>query len=193
MAETRTKPPAEGEDGAKKPSKPRRSAKSREVEEHVRSYLSAVGARDLDAMVDHWDPSGIEDMVSVGVLRGTDEIRDFFAGMFAAMPDLETTVKRVVADDRHAVVEWRMSGTFDGAPWQGLDPTGARIEMAGLDLFEVEDKRILRNTAYNDGAAIARQLGMLPAQDSGAERAMKGAFNAVTRVRRVVNERRGSA
>jgi hypothetical protein len=30
---------------------------------------------------------------------------------------------------------------------------------------------------------------MLPPQDSGAERAMKGAFNAVTRVRKAVNER----
>jgi hypothetical protein len=31
----------------------------------------------------------------------------------------------------------------------------------------------------------------MPPQDSGAERAMKGAFNAVTKVRRVVEERRG--
>ena len=40
------------------------------------------------------------------------------------------------------------------------------------------------NTAYYDGASFARQVGMLPAEGSGAERAMKGAFNAVTKMRR---------
>jgi steroid delta-isomerase-like uncharacterized protein len=190
MAETRTKTPPKGKDG-KRPAKPRRSAKSRAVEEHIRSYMDAVGTRDLDAMLSHWHPEGIEDMASLGVLRGRDEIRAFFGEMFAAMPDLETTVKRVVADDRHAAVEWRMTGTFDGGSWQGLEPTGGRLVMAGMDLFEVEEKQILRNTVYSDGTAVARQVGMLPSQDSGAERAMKGAFNAMTRLRKAVNERRG--
>jgi steroid delta-isomerase-like uncharacterized protein len=188
MAETRTKPPAKGKEGAKA-ARPRRSAKSRAVEEHARSYLEALAARDSDAMMSHWDPDGVEDLVSVGVLRGQPEIRGFFEELFAAMPDLEITVRRLVADDRHAVVEWRMTGTFTGGPWQGIEPTGGRIDMRGLDLLEIEDKRILSNTAYSDGAEIARQVGMLPAQDSGAERAMKGTFNAVTRVRKAVRER----
>jgi hypothetical protein len=38
---------------------------------------------------------------------------------------------------------------------------------------------------------FARQIGMLPPLDSGAERAMKGAFNTVTKVRRAIDERRG--
>ena len=42
------------------------------------------------------------------------------------------------------------------------------------------------NTAYYDGASFARQVGMLPSEGSGAERAMKGAFNAVTKMRRRV-------
>ena len=36
-----------------------------------------------------------------------------------------------------------------------------------------------------------RQLGMLPPQDSGPERAIKSAFNAVNKAKRVVNEKRG--
>ena len=197
MAETRAKTePKTGAkaktDGAKKQTKPRRSAKSREVEAHVRSYFDAVAARDPEAMASYWSPEGIEDLVADRVLRGPDQIKGFFRELFAAMPDLETTVQRVVADDAHAVVEWRQAGTFTGAPFQGIEPNGRRIELRGMDLFEVEDKKILRNTAYYDGASVPRQLGMLPAQDSGAERAMKTAFNAATRVRKAVNERRGT-
>ena len=71
-----------------------------------------------------------------------------------------------------------------------IEPTGKPFEMRGLDLLEVEEGLIVGNTAYYDGAEFARQAGMLPPQDSGAERAMKSAFNAVTKLRRVVNERR---
>ena len=179
-------------DGAKKQTKPRRSAKSREVEAHARSYFDAVAARDPEAMASHWSPDGVEDLVAERVLRGPDEIAGFFRELFAAMPDLETTVQRVVADDSHAVVEWREAGTFTGAPFQGIEPNGRRIELRGMDILEVKDKKILSNTAYYDGAAVPRQLGMLPPQDSGAERAMKAAFNATTRVRKAVNERRGA-
>jgi steroid delta-isomerase-like uncharacterized protein len=193
MAETRTKAAAKPKsEGAKKETKPRRSAKSRQVEEHIRSYFDAVGARDIEAMASHYSPEVVEELVPLRVFRGPDQIVAFFRELFAAMPDLETTVQRVVTDDRHAVVEWRQAGTFTGGPLLGIEPTGRRIEMRGLDLFEVEDKQILRNTAYYDGAAVPRQLGMLPAQDSGGERAMKAALNAATRVRKAVNERMGS-
>ena len=49
----------------------------------------------------------------------------------------------------------------------------------------------MSNTAYYDGASFARQVGMLPPEGSGAERTMKSAFNAVTKVRKAVAERTG--
>ncbi len=45
---------------------------------------------------------------------------------------------------------------------------------------------IVRGTAYYDGAAFARAIGMLPPEDSGAERAMITGFNAVTKLRKAV-------
>jgi hypothetical protein len=85
-----------------------------------------------------------------------------------------------------------MVGTFSGGAFQGLEPSGRHVELRGLDLFELEDGAVKSNTAYYDGMEFARGIGLLPAQDSGAERAMKNAFNVVTKVRRAVNERRGS-
>jgi hypothetical protein len=84
-----------------------------------------------------------------------------------------------------------MRGTFDGAPFQGIEPTGKAVDMRGVDVFDVEDGLLIGCTGYYDGAEFARQAGMLPPRDSGAERAMTNAFNAVTKLRRAVNERRG--
>lgn len=153
------------------------------AEDVARSYFEAVAARDPEGMASHWDGDGVEDIVPVGVFRGPGEVRDFFRGLFGALPDAEMTVERVTADERVAAVQWRMSGTFDGGPFQGIEPTGRRLELRGCDCVEVEDGKIVRNTAYYDAMAFARQVGMMPPLDSAAERAMKTAFNGLTKVR----------
>jgi steroid delta-isomerase-like uncharacterized protein len=167
---------------AKSPAAKARTRKAG-AEQTARSYFDAVAARDPDGMASHWSDEGVDDVVPFGVLRGPSEVRAFFADLFGALPDLETTVERVVADDRVASVQWRMRGTFSGAPFQGIDPTGRWVELRGVDVVEVEDGKIVRNTAYYDGMTFAREIGMLPPRDSQAERAMFAAFNAVTRVR----------
>jgi steroid delta-isomerase-like uncharacterized protein len=188
VAEAKAEPHAGPEKAAPK----RKPPKRKRVEETARHYFAAVAARDPDAMSACWSPEGVEDLVPLRVLRGPAENRKFFRAMFSAVPDIETTVHNVVADDRRAAVEWRMVGTFSGTPFEGVEATGGRIELRGFDLLEIEDDRITKNTAYWDGAAFLRQLGMLPAQESGAERTMKTAFNTLTRVRRQVARRRAA-
>jgi steroid delta-isomerase-like uncharacterized protein len=155
----------------------------------VRRYFAAVAARDPDAMARHWSPDGVEDIVAVGIFRGPEEVRGFFSELFGAMPDAETVVEQVVSDGSTVVVRWRMAGTFSGGPMMGLEPTDRRVELRGCDVLEVADGLIQRNTAYYDGMAMARGVGMLPAQQSGAEKALFAAFNAVTKVRSAVRER----
>jgi steroid delta-isomerase-like uncharacterized protein len=176
---------AAGTTAADKP-KPRRITKRKGVEEHARSYFDALTRRDTQDMVAHFSPEGVEDIVPVGVLRGRDEIKAFFDDLFAALPDAETKVERLVAGERHAAVEWRMNGRFTGGAFMDIEPTGRWIEVRGFDLLEIEDKQILSNTAYYDGASFARQVGMLPPEGSGADKAMKGAFNALTRLRQMI-------
>jgi steroid delta-isomerase-like uncharacterized protein len=199
MAETRTdkgpeapKSESEQKSGngtAKKPAKPRRSAKSRANEALARKYFDAVAARDPAAMAGFWVDDGVLDLVPVAVVRGPSGVKQIFSEMFAAVPDMDMHVDRVVADDTTAVVQWRLEGTFDGGPFQGVDSTGRRLDLRGVDLLDIEDDKLVRNTAFFDGAAFARGIGMLPAQDSGAERAMKSAFNAATKVRKALAER----
>jgi steroid delta-isomerase-like uncharacterized protein len=183
MAETTAETP-------KKPAaKPRRSAKSKAVEKTAREFFAATGAHDVDAILDFWIDDGVEEIVPVGVFRGKEEIREFVTGFLSSSSDLEVTVDRVVADDSRAVVEWRFRGTFDGK-FQGIEPTGKSIDLRGADILEIEDGKVTRLTAYYDSNMFARQVGLMPPQDSGAEKAMKGAFNAVTKVRKAIDERR---
>jgi steroid delta-isomerase-like uncharacterized protein len=140
-------------------------------------------------MSSYWDPEVILDVIPIGVKRGPAEYRGFFEELFRAVPDSQFIVTRVTANAEVATVEWRFEGTFSGGPFQGIEATGRRLEIRGCDCLEIEDDKILKNTAYYDGMQFARSVGMLPPQDSGAERAIFQAFNAVTKVRRAVQER----
>jgi steroid delta-isomerase-like uncharacterized protein len=190
----RAAPQAAPETPAKPGAKPQRKRITRRkaVEERVRSYFEAMDRRDAAAMAEFWRDDGVEDIVPVGLLRGKGELRAFFDATFRAVPDARTMVGRIVAGETSCAVEWRLEGTFDGASFMDIEPTGGHVEIRGFDLLELEDGQIVSNTAYYDGASFARQIGMLPPDGSGADRAMKSAFNAVTKLRRAVAERRGA-
>jgi steroid delta-isomerase-like uncharacterized protein len=192
MAETETTSGTDATETGSKAKPRRRTPRRKAVEAHARSYFDAIAKRDTDAMAGHWREDGVDDLVPLGPLRGTGEIVAFYRELFAAVPDIETTVTRVVAGETQAVVEWRMTGNFTGAPFQGIDPTGRRVEIRGLDLLEIEDGQIVANTAYYDGMSFARQIGLMPPESSSAENAMKSAFNASTKVRRAVADWRSA-
>jgi glyoxylase-like metal-dependent hydrolase (beta-lactamase superfamily II)/predicted ester cyclase len=150
----------------------------------ARSYFDALAARDVGAMVAHWVPGGIENIAPIGQLSVPEGMRAFFTELFEALPDQRLEVLDVVAARNQAAVRWRMVGTFCGGSFQGVEPTGARVELEGLDLLTIKDGLIERNDAYYDGTQFARQIGLLPPRDSAAERGMTNAFNARTRLTR---------
>ncbi len=178
---------AEAASSEKKPR--RRGRKGATAKDVADGYFAAVAARDLDTMGSFWHDEIVADIVPIGVFRGPGALRGFFEELFAAVPDFGFAVRRTAVDGAVACVEWRMSGTFSGGPFQGIEPTDRRIELRGVDCVEVADGKIVHNTAYYDGAAFARAIGMLPAQDSGAERTLTAAFNALTKLRRTLKEK----
>jgi glyoxylase-like metal-dependent hydrolase (beta-lactamase superfamily II)/predicted ester cyclase len=155
----------------------------------ARAYFDAIAARDLDRMLECWAPGGIDHIQTVGELPAPEGIRAFFSEFFSACPDLRFEVLDLVAARNQAAVRWRATGTFSGGQFQGIEPTGARLEIEGLDLLTVEDGLIRRNEAYTDGMEFARQLGLMPARESGAERGMTAMANARTRIARLFKPR----
>jgi steroid delta-isomerase-like uncharacterized protein len=159
-------------------------ARTRTPEEVALAVVAATRARDPDAMVALGHLDYIDDFVPVGEKRGREAIRAFFAEMFAAFPDFEFDAERIVADDRHAVLQWKASGTFTGGPFQGVEPTGRRVVNRGVDVMEVEDGLLRRITIYYDGLGVARAMGLLPPKGSFFERAMLFLVNLKSKLRR---------
>jgi len=160
------------------------------VNETVAAYFDALNRHDLDAAVELLDPDVVEDVTGIGVLRGRADVRGFFDTLFKAAPDMEVLVDRTVSEGDTTVVLWRMNGTFTGGPlFNGVQATGVRLQLRGCDVIDVREGKIVRNAAFQDGIEVARTIGMLPPQDSAAEKAMIAAFNGATKLRTAVRER----
>ena len=151
---------------------------------NMRKILEAFAAKDIESMQAMIHDDVVDDFVALGVLEGREAVASFFSGLMAAIPDMQLTIHRIVGyDERVAFGQWSYSGTFTGGAFQGIEPTGSRVELRGIDVMEFDNGRLSRNTIYYDGLGFARQIGLLPEQGSAAERAMAASFNALTRAR----------
>ncbi len=157
---------------------------TRSPTETIRELFGEVlNRRDADALVAYWAEDIVEEF-PVGTFRGRDEVRRYFAETFAALPDFHIEAQRIVGEGETVFVKWRITGTFSGAQWMGIDPTGSRVEVDGMDCYTFRDGLVVHNHVIYDSASFARQIGMLPTQGSAADRAMTKAFNAQVRLRK---------
>jgi predicted ester cyclase len=126
-------------------------------------------------------------------LNSRQEVIAWFRGLFDAVPDLRMEVEDVAIAGQpgreRVTVRWRLTGTFSGAPYLGIEPTGRRLDLHGMDLVDFEGGRVAGNNIYYDQLTFARQIGMLPAEGSAPDRMITAAFNLLTRGRAALRQR----
>jgi steroid delta-isomerase-like uncharacterized protein len=141
----------------------------------IRWSFEMLNRRDLTALRQLWTDDTVERFPD-RVCRGADEIARYFEQAFAGVPDWNIEIVDLAEDGDHVFVQWRLTGTHAG-PLLGIAPTGKRVSIDGIDHFTLRDGRVASNFVVIDQLQYARQIGMLPADGSAADRAMKAAFN----------------
>jgi steroid delta-isomerase-like uncharacterized protein len=138
-------------------------------------YQAAWNGRDAQAMA----PLLTDDIVWADPAlpvpaRGIAEVQEFMRTSWGAFPDLrfgEPDPPHLTIAGNKVAWAWWMEGTSLGeiAP-PGFAPTGQRMHVDGVDLWEMRDGRIARYRAFYDMNDLARQLGILPPAGSRAEK-----------------------
>ncbi len=158
--------------------------------ELVRWLFDVINSHDIEPARAYWTPETVERFPD-RTYTGGDEIAAYFVELFAAVPDVHMEALHVVADGEDVFARWHLTGTHTGAAWSGIEPTGARIALDGTDHFTVRDGKLVANFVIFDQMEVGRQMGLLPADGSPADRALKAAFNAKTKIGDAIRERRG--
>jgi predicted ester cyclase len=128
-----------------------------------------------------WTDATLERFPSV-TLHGADAMADYFQALFDALPDFHMQVLAIAESGDDVFVQWHLTGTHTGGRLEGIDPTGRAVAVDGMDHFVVRAGTVATNFVVYDQMQFARQIGMLPPDGSGGDRATKAAFNAKTRL-----------
>lgn len=150
--------------------------------ELIRWAFETLNRRDVSALKQFWTAETVERFPDK-TCRGTEEIAAYFEDAFAAIPDWHMEVITIAEQGEDVFVHWHLTGTHAG-PILGIAPTGKPLAIDGMDHFVVRDGKVVSNFVVFDQMQYARQIGMLAQDGSAADKAMKTAFNARTRLAR---------
>src|SRR5215207_1819599 len=82
-------------------------------------------------------------------------------GSLIAFPDLAYTIEDLLAEGDRVALRWTLTGTHLG-PYGTLEPTGKRVEVAGVFICRCANGKIVQSWGVWDTASVMRELGVLP-------------------------------
>ena len=127
----------------------------------IRAHADAENRHDVEATLKTFHKPRYEVVPLGEPVDGAMNVRELLKGLMEGFPDFRAEIERLHHSDRVVAAEVRMSGTHRG-PWAGVPPTGRRIDVPTLCLFEFEGDKLLCEKVYFDMATLLRQLGALP-------------------------------
>jgi hypothetical protein len=93
--------------------------------------------------------------------RGTDLMKQMWAVLLHAFPDLHVKIEDVIAEGDRVVSRNTVSGTHQG-DYMGVAPTGNSITWNEILIGRIVDGRVAETWGVVDIASQMRQLGIIP-------------------------------
>jgi predicted ester cyclase len=146
----------------------------------VRWAFEKLNEHDVTPLKQFWTSDTVERFPD-RTCRGPEEIARYFEDAFAAIPDFHMEILAIAQQGEDVFVHWRLTGTHQG-PLLGIEPTGRKLAIDGMDHFVMRDGSAASNFVVFDQMQYARQIGMMPPDGSPADKAVKAAFNARTKL-----------
>ena len=81
----------------------------------------------------------------------------------AAFPDLNYSITNIIAEEDKVVVQCMATGTHKGE-FQGVPPTGKKINVMAFGLYRIANGKFVENWGLVDNLAHMQQLGLIPSQ-----------------------------
>ena len=78
-----------------------------------------------------------------------DTFKETFTEARAGFPDLSITVEDVMTEGDRVAARVVMRGTHRGE-FQGISPTGKRVEVRAMDMFRISDGKIVEHWGHAD-------------------------------------------
>lgn len=99
------------------------------------------------------------------VIRGPKGAIAFIPVMRAAFPDFQFKILDQIAEGDKVTTRWKLVGTHEGS-FQGIPPSGQKVEMTGITIFRLADGRLVEGWTNEDIFGLMQQIGVVPALEN---------------------------
>ncbi|RBY90254.1 ester cyclase [Blastococcus sp. TBT05-19] len=132
---------------------------------------------EIDAFVDTlFAVDAVDHDPAPGQGPGREGFRSFFRTLTTAFPDAHLEPAVNVVDDDKIAFAYTLTGTHRGE-FQGVAPTGERIEVRGLQIGRFENGQIVERWGSTDELGIMQQIGAAPGGQQSLADKVKGVFS----------------
>jgi steroid delta-isomerase-like uncharacterized protein len=123
-----------------------------------RFYQEVFNARNLDALEELLVPDGVDHTFGS---QSTEQVKQFFAMVYQAFPDLQVEVHDVVAEGDLVAVRSTYTGTHQGE-FLGIPATGKQATTNGVEFFRMQDGKQAEHWGGADTFSFLVQVGVMP-------------------------------
>jgi steroid delta-isomerase-like uncharacterized protein len=95
---------------------------------------------------------------TLGTIKGSDAMTDFYGALFTALPNLHATTLDVVADEDTVWCRFVVEGTNEGSLF-GFPATGKTVRWDEIDSYRVANGKITEEWSSPDVTNILYQVG----------------------------------
>jgi steroid delta-isomerase-like uncharacterized protein len=99
------------------------------------------------------------------IIQGIEDFMQYVLELHTAFPDLTFIVEDEVNDGRKAAARFTLRGRHRGN-FLGMTATNNRVEVRGIDMFQIIDGRIKEIWDSIDSLGFVQQIGAMPSQES---------------------------
>ncbi len=122
------------------------------------SLAANVNAGKIDEAVQSFAENAVDHDPAPGQPPGREGFNAFFTELTTGFPDAHIEGEHLVVDDDYVAIAHTLIGTHNGE-FQGIVPTGKRIEARGVQIGRFENGQIVERRGSSDELGILRQLG----------------------------------
>ena len=125
----------------------------------VTDFIGALFTKgDLDAVDDFLAEDFVNNDPPFGASADREGMRTAGAMFRSVCPDWHSDLHLLVAEDDIVVELFTASGTHTGSDLMGVAATGQSIRLPGINIFRIDDGRIVERWGRLDDLGLLRQL-----------------------------------
>jgi steroid delta-isomerase-like uncharacterized protein len=125
------------------------------AQEHL---ASNINHGNVDTAVESFAENAVDHDPAPGQGPGRAGFQDFWTTITTAFPDAHIEPRHEVVAGEHVVIAYTLTGTHQGE-FQGISPTGKKIDINGIQIGRFEDAQIVERWGSSDELGILKQLG----------------------------------